>query len=159
MLFFSIYCFRFDHRKDNMKKLIFCGFLLICSAVIAQDSTKSTKKGIKAGFGVTVTQVQPEFPGGPDSLESFLKENLTYPEVARLNHTQGRVYVGFMIDRNGKIVKPRILSSTSEELDKEALRVIEIMPDWKPGTAGGSPIDVQYILPIDFITPPPMNKQ
>lgn len=124
----------------------------------AQDTIKPTKKDIKAGFGVTVTQVQPEFPGGSDSLESFLKANLVYPETARLSHTQGRVYVGYMVDRHGKIVKARILSGASEDLDKEALRVVNIMPDWKPGTAGGSPIDVQYILPIDFITPPAVFK-
>ena len=146
-------------EKPCMKNLIFLGILFIYLAANAQDTIKPTKKDIKAGFGVTVTQVQPEFPGGPDSLESFLKTNLVYPETARLSHTQGRVYVGFMIDRNGKIAKPRILSSASDDLDKEALRVVSIMPDWKPGTAGGSPIDVQYILPIDFITPPAMNKE
>ncbi len=142
-----------------MKKLLFLGFLLIVSVGFGQDSKSTEKKSVKAGFGVTVTQVQPEFPGGPDSLESFLKNNLTYPENAKINHIQGRVYVGFMVDRNGKIVKPRILSSASDELDNEALRVVGIMPDWKPGTAGGTPVDVQYILPIDFITPPPMNKE
>ena len=137
-----------------MKTHIFWISLLIIQSSLAQDTIKPTKKDIKAGFGVTVTQVQPQFPGGADSLESFLKNNLVYPETARLSHTQGRVYVGFMIDRKGKIVKSKILSSASEDLDKEALRVVSIMPDWKPGTAGGTPVDVQYILPIDFITPP-----
>ena len=142
-----------------MKNLILLVVLFSFKWIVAQDTIKPTKKDIKAGFGVTVTQVQPDFPGGPDSLESFLKANLVYPETARLSHTQGRVYVGYMIDRNGKIVKPRILSGASEDLDKEALRVVSIMPDWKPGTAGGSPIDVQYILPIDFITPPAIYKE
>jgi hypothetical protein len=59
-----------------------------------------------------------------------------------------------MVDKTGMIVKPRILSSASAELDAEALRVVDLMPQWKPGTAGGTPIDIQYILPIDFITPP-----
>jgi TonB family protein len=146
-----------------MNKLLFLGFLIISFASFAQDSNKQDakpdKKGIKAGFGLPVTQVQPEFPGGSDSLDNFLKNNLAYPEKAKLSHTQGRVYVGFMVDRNGKIVNPRILSSASEELDNEALRVVGIMPPWKPGTAGGSPVDVQYILPIDFITPPPITKE
>ena len=142
-----------------MKRFLLIIILFISSSVSGQDTTKSVKKGIKSGFGVTVTQVQPEFPGGPDSLESFLKNNLAYPEKAKISHTQGRVYVGFMIDRNGKIAKPRILSSASEDLDNEALRVVSIMPDWKPGTAGGSPVDVQYILPIDFITPPAVYKE
>ena len=140
-----------------MKFLFTSLIILVCLAANAQDSTKA-KSGVKAGFGVTVTQVQPEFPGGPDSLESFLKNNLVYPETAKHNHINGKVYVGFMVDRNGKIMKTRILSSASEDLDKEALRVVSMMPDWKPGSAGGSPVDVQYILPIDFITPPAEKK-
>ena len=142
-----------------MKKLICLVFLFNGYATIAQDTLKPTRKDIKAGFGVTVTQVQPEFPGGPDSLQSFLKANLVYPDSARIHHVQGRVYVGFMVDLEGKIINPRILSSASSELDKEALRVVSIMPAWKPGTAGGSPVKVQYILPIDFITPPAIYKE
>ncbi len=142
-----------------MKKLIIILNLLITAGVVsAQDSTKVSKGRIKKGFGVTVTQVQPEFPGGQDSLDSFLKENLQYPDSAKIKHISGRVYVGFLIDRNGKIQKPRILSSASPLLDEEALRVVNMMPDWKPGSAGGSPIDIQYVLPIDFIAPPAKTK-
>ncbi len=137
-----------------MKKVILLGVLFIAIGVFAQDSAKSAGSRPKKGFGVSVTQVQPEFPGGQDSLEAFLKNNLVYPEASRVNHIQGRVYVGFLVDRKGKIGKARILSGANEELDNEALRVVALMPDWKPGTAGGSAVDVQYILPIDFITPP-----
>lgn len=146
-------------EKLHMKYLILLALVFSFQLCKAQDTIKPIRKSIKAGFGVTVTQVQPEFPGGPDSLESFLKTNLVYPESARLSHTQGRVYVGFLVDRNGKIAKSRILSSASDDLDKEALRVVNIMPNWKPGTAGGTPVDVQYILPIDFITPPANYKE
>ena len=123
--------------------------------VMGQDTANETAKPrIQKGFGVTVAQVQPQFPGGEDSLKNFLKSNLVYPENAKQNHIQGRVYVGFMVDRTGKIVKPRILSSASADLDAEALRVVGMMPLWTPGSAGGTPIDIQYILPIDFISPP-----
>jgi TonB family protein len=132
-------------------------FVFISIIAIAQDD-KSTGKGTKAGFGVSVTQVQPEFPGGPDSLSAFLANNLVYPDSARRNHIQGKVYVGFLVDKTGKITNPRILSSVSDDIDKEALRVVGLMPYWKPGTAGGTPVNVQYILPIDFITPPLTTK-
>lgn len=136
-----------------MKKIFLFGFLGSFLAVHAQDSTTSPKK-VSKGFGVSVVQIQPEFPGGEDSLQSFLKNNLNYPDSARINHIQGRVYVGFKVDRTGKIVNPKILSSASRLLEDEAIRVVNMMPDWKPGTAGGSPVDIQYILPIDFLTPP-----
>ena len=141
-----------------MKKLLFVFYLFISVIVTAQDKSQPGKKTTKAGFGVSVTQVQPEFPGGVDSLQTFLMDNLVYPDSAKLNHIQGKVYVGFMINYEGKIVNPKILSSASADLDKEALRVVGMMPDWKPGTAGGSPVSVQYILPIEFVSPPAVTK-
>jgi TonB family protein len=108
---------------------------------------------VKAGFGVTVVQQQPTFPGGEDSLMAFLKTNLRYPQEAKLAWIQGRVFVGFLIDNTGKIKDVRILSSVNPQLDDEALRVVHMMPDWIPGTVGGTNVDVQYILPIEFVMP------
>ena len=133
-----------------MKSKLFLFFLLFITTTKAQESI--VKYGGK-GFGVAVIQVQPVFPGGEDSLQSFLKQNIKYPQQARINRHQGRVYIGFMVDKKGKILNPIILSSAAPELDEEAMRVVRLMPDWTPGTAGGSALDVQYILPIDFISP------
>jgi len=137
-----------------MKTSVFAILLLIGFSLSAQDTASSKKQKVKKGFGVSVVQVQPEFPGGTDSLQAFLDNNLVYPEEAKLNHIHGKVYVGFMVDKTGKIVNPKILSSASKILDDEALRVVNMMPDWTPGNAGGTPVSVQYILPIEFITPP-----
>ena len=140
-----------------MKNIMFVVLLIISISANAQDQ----KAKVQKGFGVSVNQVQPEYPGGTDSLQAFLNDNLIYPEKAKREHIEGKVYVGFMVDRHGKIMNPKILSSASAELDSEALRVVKMMPDWKPGTAGGTEVDVQYILPIDFIAPPvkPGNQQ
>ncbi len=119
--------------------------------MFSQDEENS--KSVKAGFGVSVVQIQPEFPGGPDSLQSFLKQNLRYPDSAKFKRIQGRVYIGFLVDKKGKIREEKILSGVNELLDNEALRVLKLMPQWKPGTAGGSATSVQYILPVDFIIP------
>lgn len=137
-----------------MKKYILPA-LLLCSitVAVAQDKKGEKKEKVKAGFGVTMVQVQPEFPGGPDSLQAFLNRNLSYPEKAKTDRIGGRVYVSFKIDMKGKIIDPKVISGITDELDAEALRVVKQMPDWKPGTAGGSPVIVQYILPIDFIIP------
>lgn len=137
-----------------MKKYILPA-LLLCSitVAVAQDKKGEKKEKVKAGFGVTMVQVQPEFPGGPDSLQAFLNRNLSYPEKAKADRIGGRVYVSFKVDMKGKIIDPKVISGITDELDAEALRVVKQMPDWKPGTAGGSPVIVQYILPIDFIIP------
>lgn len=140
-----------------MKKIVIPILLLFPLLAMSQKPTVKESEKVKSGFGVSVVQVQPEFPGGPDSLQSFLKTNLTYPAQAKLNHLQGRVYIGFMVDRSGKIKDVKILSGVNEELDNEALRVMGMMPDWKPGSAGGATVDVQYILPIDFMLPKTQN--
>lgn len=113
----------------------------------------SGQERIKAGFGVTVVQKQPQFPGGEDSLVAFLKSNLRYPEEARLAWIQGRVFIGFMVDHNGKIRDVKVLSSVNPQLDDEAIRVVHLMPDWVPGSIGDTRVDVQYILPIEFRMP------
>ncbi|HNQ00393.1 MAG TPA: energy transducer TonB [Bacteroidia bacterium] len=140
-----------------MKKFIFPLLLINAVIVYGQKPAPKDNDRVKSGFGVSVVQVQPQFPGGADSLQSFMKANMTYPAQAKLNHIQGRVYAGFMVDRKGKIKDIRILSGVNEELDNEAIRVLKLMPDWTPGSAGGSAVDVQYILPVDFILPKDMK--
>ncbi len=135
-----------------MKFKLLTIILVIPFWVLAQEEN-SKQETVKAGFGVSVVQVQPEFPGGPDSLQSFLKSNLRYPDSAKYNRIQGRVYIGFLVDKKGKIKEEKVLNGVNELLDNEALRVVKMMPQWKPGTAGGSPTNVQYILPVDFIVP------
>jgi TonB family protein len=114
------------------------------------SKSKSVKQKEKPNIGVAMVQVQPEFPGGEDSLMSFLKRNLHYPESAKLKGAHGSVLVGFVVDRTGIIRDAEILNGVNEEMNAEAIRVIKSMPLWKPGTIGGSPSDVQYALSIDF---------
>jgi protein TonB len=129
-------------------RLIICLLVLSTSAgeLYAQDR-------VKAGFGVTVVQSQPQFPGGEDSLISFLKNNLRYPQEAKLAWIQGRVFVGFLIDYTGKIKEIKVLSGVNQQLDDEALRVVHMMPEWIPGKIGETNVDTRYILPIEFIMP------
>ncbi|MBK6986846.1 MAG: energy transducer TonB [Bacteroidetes bacterium] len=133
-------------------------FFAISSMVIAQDNSGETKGGVKAGFGLTVVQEQAEFPGGNDSLQAFLRRNLVFPEKARKEKVSGKVYISFNVTDNGKITDAKVLSGVSPELDNEALRVVNQMPPWKPGTISGKPVKVQYILPIDFIIPTGKSK-
>jgi TonB family protein len=137
-----------------MKKVVLSVILAsLIFTVSGQDKKEGSKYKVKAGFGLSVVQVQPEYPGGPDSLQSFLNRNLEYPEKAKADHIGGRIYVSFRVDEKGKIIDPKVISGITEDLDAEALRVVKLMPDWKPGTASGQPVKVQYVLPIDFVIP------
>lgn len=98
-----------------------------------------------------IVEVMPEFPGGEKALRTFIANNIKYPEDCKLNGIQGRVYVQFVVDANGKVVNPRIARGVHPSLDAEALRVIGVLPDWKPGTQKGVPVKVNYTVPINFV--------
>lgn len=97
-----------------------------------------------------VVEDMPQFPGGDQALLQFLYGELRYPAMALDNRIQGVVVVQFIIDEKGKITKPIILRGIGGGCDEEALRVIALMPDWKPGRQRGLAVRVRYNLPIRF---------
>ena len=98
----------------------------------------------------SVVEVEPEFPGGVEALYKYLAENIKYPVLAKEKGTQGRVYVTFVVEKDGSVTDAKVLRGVSEEVDAEALRVINAMPKWKPGMQQGVPVRVQYNIPIVF---------
>lgn len=93
---------------------------------------------------------QPEYPGGLPAIEAFLAQQLIYPEQAHKQGVEGRVVVGFMINEQGKVVSPKIVKSVHPALDSEAVRVVQLMPRWKPGMKDKTPIVAPVVLPIVF---------
>ena len=92
----------------------------------------------------------PKFPGGNKLLYMFIKANLKYPKTAKKEKIQGKILVGFVVNKNGKVEKIRVLKSEDHDLEKEALRVVNLMPDWTPGTYNGKKVSVPFALPINF---------
>ena len=92
----------------------------------------------------------PDFPGGQKKLFKWLSANIKYPKEAQANKEQGRVIVRFIIDKDGKVTDAKVVRSISPSLNKEALRLIEAMPRWKPGEKNGQPVAVPFTLPITF---------
>ena len=97
-----------------------------------------------------VVEDQPEFPGGTAALLEYLRKNIKYPAICRENNIQGRVLVTFIVNKDGAIVEPEVVKSVNPSLDKEALRVISGMPNWKPGSQRGKPVRVKYTVPVNF---------
>ena len=97
-----------------------------------------------------VVENMPEFPGGNVELMKFMQQNIKYPEKAFRDSIQGRVIVQFVIDKTGKTINPTIKRSVSPELDAEAIRVVNAMPQWKPGEQRGKTVNVQFTLPVQF---------
>ena len=92
----------------------------------------------------------PSFPGGRQALLDFMDQNVNYPEQAKKDGVEGRVEVGFVVDTDGNITDPEVIRSVHPLLDAEALRVVKLMPKWKPGTENGTPVKVKCNVPVTF---------
>lgn len=107
--------------------------------------------GEEEGKVFTFVEEMPSFPGGEQKLMEYIGKNIKYPMIAKENGIQGRVYVTFVVDRDGKIKDAKILrGGLGGGLEEEALRVVRSMPDWKAGKQNGRAVQVQYNLPINF---------
>ena len=98
-----------------------------------------------------VVEQMPEFPdGGMPALMEYFGKNIKYPEAAMKKGTQGRVTVQFVVEKDGSIANAKVLRGIDPELDKEAVRVISMMPKWKPGMQKGQAVNVKYTVPVMF---------
>ena len=97
-----------------------------------------------------VVEEMPEFPGGMGECMKFLGKNIKYPQISQENGVQGRVIVQFVVNQDGSIVDPQVVRGVDPYLDKEALRVISMMPKWKPGKQRGKAVRVKFTVPVMF---------
>ena len=97
-----------------------------------------------------VVEQMPEYPGGLPELMKYISMNVHYPEAAMKTGTQGRVVVQFIIEEDGTVSDARVVQRVSDELDAEALRVVNAMPKWTPGRQNGQPVRVKYTMPVTF---------
>ena len=93
----------------------------------------------------------PEYPGGMSAMMNFIMENIRYPKDAKKAGKDGRVICSFIIDKEGKVTEVHVAqSSGTQSLDEEAVRLVSLMPDWKPGKDKGEPVSVLYTIPVLF---------
>lgn len=98
----------------------------------------------------TVVENDPEFPGGMEALMKYLRDNIKYPQLARDNNITGKVYVTFVVERDGSIANARVLKDIGGGCGQEAIRVVKAMPKWTPGKQRGKAVRVQFNLPVSF---------
>ncbi|MBO7143804.1 MAG: energy transducer TonB [Salinivirgaceae bacterium] len=97
-----------------------------------------------------IVENMPEFPGGDLALRKYIAENVKYPEIAKENGLSGKVFVQFVINQRGEVENVKIARGVDPALDKEAIRVVQGLPKWKPGSQRGKPVKVSYTVPINF---------
>ncbi len=97
-----------------------------------------------------IVEQMPKFPGGESALMEYVSKNVVYPEEAKEKEIQGRVFIGFVVEKDGSIGEVKVLRGIGGGCDEEAVRVIKGMPKWKPGMQKGKPVRVSYQIPIYF---------
>mgnify|MGYP001070737610 CR=1 FL=1 len=95
-----------------------------------------------------VVENMPSFPGG--NVQKWISKNVKYPVLAMENGIQGKVFVQFVIERDGSITDVKVVRGVDSSLDKEAIRVVKAMPKWTPGKQRGKAVRVSFTLPINF---------
>jgi TonB family protein len=113
-----------------------------------QDSLKNFRPNLP--HHLPSLPVVPQFPGGKDSLDAFLKKNVHYPAAARKHNISGTVEVDFSVDEQGNLSKIHVYKPIGYGCDKEALRVVKKMPKWRPGMDGRKPMALDYHVDIIF---------
>ena len=135
-----------------MKKIFFTLLITIswfhsfCQGKIDQASD------VEPVYDLEYIQEQPEFPGGDLALSQFIKKNIRYPENEKRQKIEGNVYIAFVIHKDGTVMKTEIYKGVEDGpgLSQEALRIMQLMPKWKPGMLEGKPVKVNYLIPFSF---------
>lgn len=126
--------------------------LFLCTESIAQESsvTNPTDPKDSSETALLLAEEMPEFQGGNEAMMNFLSKNIQYPPEAKEKDISGRVLVQFIVEKDGQVSHIKIIKSPSDELSREAIRVVKMFPAWKPGKMKGQPVRVMYTLPIRF---------
>ena len=122
-----------------------------------KDTVTSKEEAVPDSVSILGDQVYdivntaPEFPGGMKACLEFLYKNITYPAQAIESKQEGQVVIQFVVTKNGKIIDPKVVKSVSPSLDAEAIRIINLMPDWTPGKQkNGQEVNSRFTLPVRF---------
>ncbi|HYG50396.1 MAG TPA: energy transducer TonB [Flavobacteriales bacterium] len=134
-----------------MKNLYVFFFLLTVNAGFTQVKTNEVKPEVIPDQAHVEEKAQ--FPGGQNALTKFIDSEIKYPAECFEKKIQGKVYVEFVIDENGKVKGARVKQKSNAALDAEALRVIKAMPRWKPAKVIGKPVRSMMVLPVSFKLP------
>ena len=132
----------------NTKEYVKNGKKELVTATIKAKEVQKEEAGPEGAFDVV--EKMPEFPGGSVELMKFLSTNLKYPASALKDSIQGRVVATFIVEKDGSTSNVMVVKHVSDDLDAEAVRVIELMPKWIPGMQKGEAVRVKYTVPVTF---------
>ena len=141
-------------RKENVNSIwmrllttlsVLTIMLMANTTVMAQE-----KKAADNNIYDDTPEVMPEYPGGMQAMMNFIGENVKYPEDAMEKNISGKVFVSFVVEKDGSVSEAKVVKGVCESIDNEALRVVNAMPKWTPGKKDGKNVRVSYTLPFTF---------
>jgi len=124
--------------------------MIVFSVLFVITNAQKPEKAEKVGDVFLIVEEMPEFPGGEQALREFIAKSVKYPEEAQKAGTQGKVYITFVVDTDGSVIDAKVARGVVPSLDNEALRVVNMLPKWKPGKQKGQAVKVSYTVPINF---------
>lgn len=125
-------------------------FILFIISSCSQISEKKTEVFQNTEQIFQVVEENPEFPGGLEALRHFFQKNIQYPASAKEAGAHGKVFLNFVVEKDGSLTDIKLLKGLGFGCDEEALRVMQLMPKWNPGKQSGEAVRVKYNLPIQF---------
>lgn len=133
-----------------MKALKYVITLFMLFAEIVVTAKTHTNMSADGDDVYIIVEQMPIFPGGDEALRNFVTNNVQYPEEAHKNGISGRVFICFVVGKDGSVQDVKVARSINPLLDAEAIRVVKSMPKWTPGQHRGKPVKVSYTIPINF---------
>ena len=127
------------------------GFCFLFSSVLQAQTKDANQNKTMNDEIFVVVENNPEFPGGEQARLKFFQKNLVYPKAAKEKEIQGKVIISFIVEKDGSITNIKVEKGVDSLLDAEALRVVKLMPKWKPGTQRGIPVRCSYRIPVVFV--------
>lgn len=126
------------------------GFKLPPDSILRQQLLLDSLSKLPNQKIFTAVEQEPTFAGGIEAFYKFLQNNIRYPTKAFENKIQGKVFISFVVERDGSLTDIKVVRGIGGGCDEEAKRVISISPKWKPGIQNSKPVRVQYTMPISF---------
>ena len=140
-----------DNHLPEESGHLFYSDTIICETIIDVDFSDTEEDDSWRENVFRFAEEMPEFPGGPDAMDAYVKRSVQYPEVARSNGIHGTVLVEFVVETDGSLSHPVIKVPLFPECDQEAVRVVMSMPKWSPARMQGKPIRCYYVVPVKFV--------
>lgn len=136
--------------KEHFKPLSLFAALIMVFA-FSLNVNAQEKKTENSDVVFTVVENEAEFPGGVEAMNRFMAENIKYPTLAKQKNIEGKVIISFIVEKNGTLSDIRTIKDIGEGCGDEGVRIVKLMPKWKPAKQKGQPVRQQFLLPISFV--------